>query len=91
MTVDGAIELIRGAFWIALLVGGPVLAIGFIGGVLVSVVQILTSMQDPAFNSVPRLLVFLAASALLLPWMAGRMLTYTVDLLGNLDRYAGGP
>jgi flagellar biosynthesis protein FliQ len=88
MTVDGAVEVLRHAFWITLVVGGPILVIGFIGGVLVSIVQILTSMQDPAFNTVPRLLLFLGSAMLLLPWMADRLLGYTKNLLGGLDRFA---
>ena len=88
MSVDLAVEVIRQAFWTALIVGGPILLIGFCGGIVVSLVQIVTSMQDPAFNSVPRLMVFLLASMLLLPWMAGRMILYTETLFGNLDRFA---
>ena len=88
MTPDGAIEIIRDAFWMTLIVSGPILLIGFVGGVLVSILQILTSMQDPAFNTVPRLLIFLAASVLLLPWMSERMMTYTAGLLGGLERFA---
>jgi flagellar biosynthetic protein FliQ len=88
MDVDSAVEVVRGAFWTVLVVGGPILAIGFIAGIVVSVVQILTSMQDPAFNTVPRLLVFLASAMLLLPWMAGRLIAYARDLLGGLDRFA---
>ncbi len=88
MTTDSAVEIIRQAFWITLVVGGPLLAIGFCGGILVSLVQILTSMQDPAFNTVPRLLIFLASSMLLLPWMADRLLDYTRQTLGGLHLIA---
>jgi flagellar biosynthesis protein FliQ len=51
-------------------------------------VQILTSMQDPAFNTVPRLLVFVGSAMLLLPWMAAQMITYSEQLLGGLERFA---
>ena len=88
MNVDVVVEVIRGAFWNALMVGGPLLLIGFTAGIIVSLVQIVTSMQDPAFNSVPRLMVFLFASMLLLPWMANRMMAYTEGLFGNLERFA---
>ena len=87
MTPDAAVEVVRHAFWIALVVGGPILMVGFLGGVLVSLVQILTSMQDPAFNTVPRLFVFLAAMMLLLPWMADRMMDYARNLFGGLDQF----
>ncbi|MBI1358350.1 MAG: flagellar biosynthetic protein FliQ [Acidobacteria bacterium] len=87
MSVDGAVETIRLAFWVTLVVGGPLLAIGFVGGIVVSVVQVLTSMQDPAFNTVPRLLLFAGATMLLLPWMASRLLQYAETVFGSLDRY----
>ena len=87
MTPDAAVEVVRHAFWIALVVGGPILMIGFLGGVLVSLVQILTSMQDPAFNTVPRLFMFLTAIMLLLPWMADRMMDYAQNLLGGLHQF----
>lgn len=88
MTVDGAVEIIRYAFWTALVTGAPILLIGFLGGVVVSIVQVLTSMQDPAFNTVPRLLLFLASAVFLLPWMADRMLQYTREILGGLEKFA---
>jgi len=87
MTVDGAVEIIRQAFWTALVTGAPILLVGFVGGVLVSIAQVLTSMQDPAFNTVPRLMLFLAAASFLLPWMAERMLEYTRGILGGLERF----
>ncbi len=88
MSVEMAIDVIRQAFWVALVTGAPILAVGFVGGVIVSLVQILTSMQDPAFNTVPRLLIFVASAMLLLPWMASQMITYSEQLLGGLERFA---
>ncbi len=44
------------AFWLS----APLLAIGFAAGIVVSLVQIATSMQDNAFSTIPRLLAFLA-------------------------------
>lgn len=88
MSVEMAIDVVREAFWVALLTGTPILAIGFIGGVLVSLVQILTSMQDPAFSTVPRLLIFIGSAMLLLPWMAAQLISYSENLLGGLERFA---
>jgi flagellar biosynthesis protein FliQ len=72
------------AFWLA----APLLLVGFVGGIVVSLVQILTSIQDAAFNTIPRLVAFLAAFILALPWMLHKMTTYTVLILGDLSRYA---
>lgn len=84
MVVDLFRTMLMTAFWLAL----PLLAIGFMAGVLISLLQIVTSVQDPAFGAVPRLMAFLAGLVLLLPWMMMRLCAYTEQLLGNLERYA---
>jgi flagellar biosynthesis protein FliQ len=53
-----------------------------------SLIQILTSIQDSAFNAIPRLMAFLAAFILALPWMLHKITAYTVLTLGDLSRYA---
>jgi flagellar biosynthetic protein FliQ len=66
----------------------PLLAVGFITGIVMSLVQILTSIQDSAFNAIPRLLAFLCAFILALPWMLHKAMAYTVLTLGDFSRYA---
>ena len=88
MSVDLAMELTRQALLTAFIVSAPILALGFAVGIVVSLVQILTSMQDPAFNTIPRLAVFLIGAVLLMPWMTERMVAYTVALFSNMARYA---
>ena len=68
--------------------GAPLLAVGFVVGIVISLVQILTSIQDSAFNAIPRLMAFLGAFILALPWMLHKMTAYTVVILGDLSRYA---
>jgi len=69
MTSSMAVELFRRAlletFWLSL----PILAIGFAVGIAVSLIQVLTSIQDPSFGAAPRLIAFLFGILLLLPWM----------------------
>lgn len=84
IVVDVIRQALMTAFWLSL----PLLAIGFVAGVLISLLQIVTSVQDPAFGTVPRLVAFLAGIVLLLPWMLMRLCSYTVALLGDLSRYA---
>jgi len=72
------------AFWLSL----PLLALGFIAGIVISVIQIVTSIQDASFASVPRLATFLFATIGLLPWMVNKWITYASGLIGDLGRYA---
>ncbi len=88
MTPDTVVHIAREAFMAAFWLAAPLLAIAFIAGVVVSLVQIATSMQDNAFSTIPRLLVFLFALLLLLPWMLQRSMAYTTAVLGDLARYA---
>jgi len=88
MTVQTAVDLFRHslvtAFWLSL----PLLAIGFLSGIAVSLVQIITSIQDTSFGAIPRLAVFLIALIVLMPWMLMRLISYTVELFANFARYA---
>jgi len=87
MTSEFAIQIVREAlmtaFWLAL----PLLAVGFVMGIFVSLIQIVTSIQYTAFNAIPRLLVFLGTFIVALPWMLHRMSAYTAGILGDLSRY----
>ena len=88
MTPELAVQIFRHAllevFWLAL----PILAIGFVVGIAVSLVQVLTSIQDTSFSAVPKLLAFLFGLLLLLPWMTNNLLAYTTLLLGDFGKYA---
>jgi len=88
MTPEGVVELVRQALWTTLWLAAPLLAIGFLAGIAVSLVQIATSMQDNAFSTIPRLVAFVAGLMFLMPWMLHKTMAYTSALLGNLGRYA---
>jgi len=87
MTASQATALIQQMFWSAFWISLPLLGIGLIAGVLVSLVQIVTSIQDTSFSAAPRLLAFLAGLLFLLPWMLSRLLSYTTSLLGDFSPY----
>jgi flagellar biosynthesis protein FliQ len=88
MTPESVAEILRQALLTALWVAAPLLLIGFVAGILMSLVQIVTSIQDSAFNTIPRLLAFLVALLLFMPWMLKRIMAYTLSILGDLGRYA---
>ena len=88
MTPETVVQLIRQALMTTFWLAAPLLAIGFIAGLVISLVQIATSMQDNAFSTIPRLLAFLAGLLFLLPWMLQRTMSYTIFLLGDFARYA---
>ncbi len=88
MTTDSVVAIIREMFVTAFWISAPLLLIGFVAGILMSLIQIITSIQDSAFSAIPRLVAFLAGLLLLMPWMLSRMMSYTIAVLGDLARYA---
>jgi flagellar biosynthesis protein FliQ len=88
MTPDSIVHLVRqtliATFWLS----APLLAIGLVAGVIISLLQIVTSIQDTAFSTVPRLVAFFVGLILLLPWMLMKMMAFTTGILGDLARFA---
>ncbi len=81
------VDLLRQALLTAFWVAAPILAIGCVVGILISLLQIVTSVQDPAVGAVPRLITFLLGILLLLPWMINKLTTYTAELIQSTSRY----
>jgi len=87
MTPDSVAHLVGQMFMSAFFIAAPLLAVGFITGIVISLIQVLTSIQDSGFNAIPRLIAFLGGSLLMMPWMVHKAMAYTIDILGNLNRY----
>jgi flagellar biosynthesis protein FliQ len=87
MTPETVVELVRQALLTAFWLAAPLLMVGFAAGAAISLVQIVTSIQDSAFGTVPRLAAFLAGLVVLMPWMLKKSMTYTVALFSDFSRY----
>ena len=87
MTTDSVVPILRQALMMAFWLSAPLLIVGFVAGIVVSLIQIVTSIQDAGFSTIPRLGAFLGALLLALPWMLTKITSYTVLLLGDLSRY----
>jgi flagellar biosynthetic protein FliQ len=88
MTPEAAIHLLKAALLTAFWICAPLLIVAFVVGIVINLVQIVTSLQDSAFSTIPRLAAFLVGFLLLLPWMLNRLMSYTVALFGDLARHA---
>ena len=88
MSIDTAVDVVRMAFWTALLVGGPILCVGFLGGIVVSLVQILTSMQDPGVQYRAAAVSVSGVGHVVDALDGQRLVDYTSGLLGGLDQFA---
>jgi flagellar biosynthetic protein FliQ len=88
MTPETVVQIIRQALMTTFWLAAPLLALAFVVSIVISLVQIATSMQDNAVSTIPRLVAFLIGLLLMLPWMLQKAMAYTTALLGDLSRYA---
>jgi flagellar biosynthetic protein FliQ len=88
MTPEFAVQLVRESMMMMFWLSAPFLIAGFVTGIVISLLQIVTSIQDAAFSTVPRLAVFLLVATISMPWVLQKAMTYATAILGNLSRYA---
>jgi flagellar biosynthesis protein FliQ len=88
MTEMMAVDLIRQALLVAMWICLPMLLAMFGIGIVISLVQTLTSIQDPSVGAVPRLAAALLTFLVVVPWMFTKFLSYAGPLISNLSKYA---
>ena len=88
MTEQFAIDVAQNAFMIALQVGGPFLAVSLAVGMLVSVFQAVTQINEQSLSFVPKVLVIAGAMAVLGPWMAQTLISYMISTFNALPQLA---
>jgi flagellar biosynthesis protein FliQ len=87
VTPDMVLSLSRDAALTTLLVAGPLLGAGLAAGLLVSVLQAVTQLQDPTLTFLPKLVAVAVVLALLGHFLLGQMVGYTTTLYTNLPAY----
>lgn len=83
VVVDIAQEAIR----IVFLVSGPVLILGLLVGLLVSIIQATTQIQEATLSFVPKIIVVGLTLLIFGPWMMALMNDFTIKLFENIPRY----
>lgn len=84
MSVSLVLDLVRHALFVALLVAGPLLATELVVGVVVSVIQAVTQIQEQTLTFVPKLAAVALVLILTLPWALHIAVTYLQETLRSL-------
>ncbi len=87
MTEETVVYLARRAFTTILMVGGPLLALGLLTGLLVSLFQATTQLNEQTLSFVPKIVVVMGAVVVLGPWMLSVMVSFGAELLGSLHLF----
>ena len=87
MTTDFVMGLMVEAIKVALLVSAPVLLVGLVVGIAISLFQAVTQIQDMTLVFVPKIVAVMVVLVATLPWMINIMVTYTHNLISNIPMY----
>jgi flagellar biosynthetic protein FliQ len=85
MDADTVLDLGRNAMYITLMVSAPMLISGMVVGLLISVFQSVTQIQEITLTFVPKIVVVMVAFAVFMPWMVSILLTFVRPLFGEFD------
>ena len=80
MTVDQATDTVREALMMMLVISAPILAAALIIGLLVSLVQAVTQIQEQTLSFVPKIIGMAVVAILVTPWAATLILEFTARM-----------
>lgn len=76
MTPD-VVDAVRSALWEALMISLPILGAGLLIGLIISLVQAVTQIQEQTLTFVPKIIVMVVVAILLLNWISIRMMDFS--------------
>ncbi|MBF0705171.1 flagellar biosynthesis protein FliQ [Bacillus hwajinpoensis] len=89
MTPDMVISLAEDAVYTVIIISAPLLLIALGVGLIVSVFQAMTQIQEQTLAFIPKIVAVLLTIVLFGPWMLTTLLDYTTNLYQNLYRFIG--
>ena len=87
MSESLVVSIVYRALETAIIVSLPMLVAGLVAGVLVSIFQTVTSIQDNVLAFIPRAAAIFVAFALTFPWILRVLSTFSADLIRRLPEY----
>jgi flagellar biosynthesis protein FliQ len=89
MSVDLAVQLIRSAILLGLTVAAPLLLTSLVVGIVVSLVQAVTQIQEQTLTFIPKLLVVAFVFIVTLPWIISKLVEYLVGTIRSMGGMVG--
>lgn len=87
MTIDDVTQIMSSGLYTIVITAAPVLLVSLAVGLIVSIFQTVTSIQEQTLTFVPKLLAIFTALILLGHWMLNNMVNYLTDLWSDFTLY----
>jgi len=89
MNAEFVIGLAGQAIYVTLKASAPMLVLALVMGLVVSIFQATTQIQEQTLAFVPKIAVVLLSMLVFGPWILNTLVDFTYNLLGNLYKYIG--
>lgn len=89
MTSETVITLAEKGVWTVLIISAPLLLLALGIGLIVSIFQATTQIQEQTLAFIPKIVAVLLGIVFFGPWMLGRMISFTLDIFNNLTEFVG--
>ena len=86
MSIDFSVDVIYNLVMLTLILSGPAVGAGMIVGLLISLFQAVTQIQEQTLTFVPEMIVVLLVFALLSPWTLSMMIDFTTSLWSSIPQ-----
>lgn len=84
MNQETAIEMLRSLITVSLMVISPIIGAAIIMGVIVSLLQAITSIQEPTLSFAPKLIAVGAVIIIGAPWMIRQLMQFAIFFINKL-------
>lgn len=89
MSNEFVLNLAERGIYTILLVAGPLLILALVVGLLVSIFQATTQIQEQTLAFIPKIVAVLVGVVFFAPWMLSKMIEFTTELFQNLNQFVG--
>lgn len=83
MPLEKATDFVREALILTLVISAPMLVIGMVVGIIISLFQAVTQIQEQTLTFVPKITAMITAAIILMPWIGQRLMDYCIDMLSG--------
>lgn len=87
MTPEFLITLAKESITLTIAISMPILGIGLVVGLLISIFQTVTSIQEMTLTFVPKIIAVFLGLLFFAPWMGGKLAAFTEKLIMNIPIY----
>ena len=87
MTIDDVVQICNRALYVICITAAPVLIVSLVVGLIISIFQTVTSIQEQTLTFVPKILAIFASIIFLGHWMLNNMVEYMVNLWSDFSIY----